>query len=33
VRQLDLSPYPAGMYFITIATDGETQTSKIILDK
>jgi len=33
VRQIDLSPYPAGMYFITIATDGETQTSKIILDK
>jgi len=33
VRQIDLSPYPAGMYFITVTSGGETETSKIILDK
>jgi len=33
VRQIDLSPYPAGMYFITVTTGNETETNKIILDK
>jgi len=33
VRQLDLTNYPAGMYFITITSGNETATQKIILDR
>jgi len=33
VRQIDLSNYPAGMYFVTVKSGDETETSKIVLDK